>query len=164
MQNMVGGPGCSVDGTASGANPLGRVVDQFLTMGPGGAQGRMVGGPNQGAPAQLRNNMNQGFNGAQRGPQMKQMSTGGGGGPQMEEIWMAQQRGGVRGPPPMMQQMRGGGQGAEWAAQAAQSNRQVGMEAAFTSAAQSGQSRAPRMAPRIPMMRGPMMVSTPPPL
>jgi len=165
MQGIVGGPGCSADGTVSGANPLGRVVDQFLTMGPSGAQGRMQQrGPMGGG---LRNGMNAGFNNAQQRAQMSrpQMSRGGGG---MDDIWMAQRRGGGGGgggggglPPPhaMMQQRN---RGADWAAQA----QGGGMDAAFA-AAQSGQrsamprSSVPRMANRGPMMGGPMMVRHP---
>ena len=58
MQGLVNGPGCSVDGTKA-ANPLGRVVDQFLGMGGSNANGRMVGPPAAvaGTPAGLRAGM-----------------------------------------------------------------------------------------------------------
>jgi len=164
MNNMVGAPGCSVDGTVSGANPLGRVVDQFLTMGPGGAQGRMVG---QAGPGGLRNGMQSGFNAAQQQraqrihqqqhqQQQQQQQRGG---PPMDEIWRAQQRGGRGGPAMPQQQHR---RGAEWAAQAAQHG-SGGMDAAFAAAQSGGQrsamprSQGPRMAARGPMMGGPMM-------
>ena len=162
MQNMVGGPGCSVDGTVSGANPLGRVVDQFLGgMGPSGAQGRMQGGRMQGGG--LRNGMQQGFNAQQQRAQMAQQRGPQMGG-QMNDIWIAQQRGGggMAPPPPQARMMQQRNNNSDWAAQAQAQN--GGMDAAFA-AAQSGQrssmprSNGGRMSNRGPMMGGPMMVS-----
>ena len=163
MQNMVGpgGGNCSVDGTVSGANPLGRVVDQFLTMGSGGAQGRMGSATQQQRGGGLRNGMNSGFNQAQqraqmsRGPQMG----GGGGGGQMDEIWMAQQQRGGRGrPPPPQARMQQRNRGGDWAAQAAAAAAHgQGMDAAFAAAQAGGRNAMPRsQGPH--MMRGGMMV------
>ena len=93
MQGFVNGPGCSVDGTASGVNPLGRVVDQFLGIGGNSANGRMVGprGPVGAGPSGIRAGMQSQYHAQQmqsrgvapRGPPSVQG---------MNDVWMARQR------------------------------------------------------------------------
>ena len=76
MQGLINGPGCSADGTKA-ANPLGRVVDQFLGMGGSGANGRMVGprGPGAGGPQGLRQGMQQHMMAQQMRGQMEPRTT-----------------------------------------------------------------------------------------
>ena len=96
MQGLVNGPGCSVDGTKA-ANPLGRVVDQFLGMGGSNANGRMVGPPAAvaGTPAGLRAGMQAQYHAQQMRAQQQQRSVGPrGAAGAMNDVWMAQRRGG----------------------------------------------------------------------
>ena len=170
MQGLVTGPGCSVDGTKA-ANPLGRVVDQFLGVGGSGANGRMVGphGPVMGGPAGLRASMAQQYHAQQMRAHGQQHHHGGIGGSgiggltdPMNDIWMAQQRngdasGGAVGAAAMnasFQAAQAQHANAVWAAAQQQS-------AGPVATASMQHPRAPQMMGTGPAMGGPVMGMNP---
>ena len=171
-QNLAGAQGCSVDGTATAANPLGQVVNSLLgSVGtPQHHNGRMVGGQVRHPRGDIRAGMQAGFRrvqGQARPPPPQIMG----------DVWAGAARGprpvmGVAAPAPQFQaQHRQMGEG--WAGEAArmrQSSTPAGaawaMEARAQQPTQIRQSSAapsshymgpPRGVAAMPGMRGPMM-------